>query len=849
MQTIIQSASTVHRRLNPPAKKVLVIGYAFLAISSGLYLLSVSEGLSSDSFTRFLVHYMIAVAYVIVLIVHKFIGIRKSWSEQNLDFTAIAIHLFFVSAFALNREVPVFEESVQWLSVYLVITSIAVLSFGMTIRSRWFDRIRFIVCGSALVLYIYLSVYCITWIPIGALGTIVLGIGAHIFVPGALFAVTLLLMKREAVRSTSRLWIVAGAGSTVLFVTAFVTEWKTRVSLIDTITHNHILSVNQDLPAWIKVSSGVRRDWISQRVFKFDFVYTTRDRITGMDFLPVRGRWNEDRYHDPLVLIGSWFASPALSRDERLKVLNVTTNARHRSEERLWSGSALTTAHVISDIDIFPETRIAYAEKHLMIKNNNPAGAWVGRQQEAIFTFDLPEGSVVTSLSLWVNGREEKGLLTSKQKATHAYNTIVGVETRDPSVVHWKEGNTVTVRVFPCTPDEERHVKIGITTPLREENGNIIYTNVTFTGPNAADATATTRIRFAGSEAVTSVSTGFSKNNKGEYIYEGAYDPSLTFSFKSSPLKPNQYSFNGYHYSIEKATLATSRFAVDRIYLDINKSWTDSELKTFRNAVNQYSFYALYNNELVHVSEANWTNVTASLTQQEFSVFPFYALGKSDDCLVVTKAADISPSLAELNGTHFLEHTKSYFSNGGKVALYNIGTEPSLYIRSLRELRALRYAEGSLTQLFSLLREKQYPFAEEDEQQVTLFDAGLKIIRTSTRLMPEDNAPDHVARLFTYNSIMRRAGVPYFNNDISDEALVRDATEANVVSPVSSLIVLETREDYERFNITDSKNSLQNATKNNSGVVPEPHEWALIAVFVAMVLFVLRDRLRVLLAL
>jgi hypothetical protein len=58
-----------------------------------------------------------------------------------------------------------------------------------------------------------------------------------------------------------------------------------------------------------------------------------------------------------------------------------------------------------------------------------------------------------------------------------------------------------------------------------------------------------------------------------------------------------------------------------------------------------------------------------------------------------------------------------------------------------------------------------------------------------------------------------------------------------VVSPVSSLIVLETKEDYERFGIKDKDNSLYNATKNSSGAVPEPHEWALIIVFVLFIAF------------
>jgi XrtN system VIT domain protein len=100
-----------------------------------------------------------------------------------------------------------------------------------------------------------------------------------------------------------------------------------------------------------------------------------------------------------------------------------------------------------------------------------------------------------------------------------------------------------------------------------------------------------------------------------------------------------------------------------------------------------------------------------------------------------------------------------------------------------------------------------------------------------------DNAPDHLARLFAYNSIMRQVGTNFFKDDFVNEKLVDEAATAYVVSPVSSLIVLETKEDYERFGIKDKDNSLHNASKNASGAVPEPHDWALIIVFLMFITF------------
>ena len=89
-------------------------------------------------------------------------------------------------------------------------------------------------------------------------------------------------------------------------------------------------------------------------------------------------------------------------------------------------------------------------------------------------------------------------------------------------------------------------------------------------------------------------------------------------------------------------------------------------------------------------------------------------------------------------------------------------------------------------------------------------------------------APDHLMRLFTYNNLMRKIGKDYFNTKKLGNQLIAQAEQAHVVTPVSSLIVLETQADYDRFDIKASKDGLKNASIKNAGAVPEPHEWLLI---------------------
>lgn len=181
---------------------------------------------------------------------------------------------------------------------------------------------------------------------------------------------------------------------------------------------------------------------------------------------------------------------------------------------------------------------------------------------------------------------------------------------------------------------------------------------------------------------------------------------------------------------------------------------------------------------------------------------------------------------------------EKYFSDNRKCLVYNLGVETSAYVRSLRELRAFEFLHGSIDELITLLNENKFVATQEDNSQTIIHDARIVIRKqplSDTTI--SSNAPDHLARLFAYNNVLRKVGRNYFNDDFINQDLVDEASTAYVVSPVSSLIVLETAKDYERFDIKDNDNSLKNASKQSDGAVPEPHEWALIIIALLVVLY------------
>ena len=821
----------------------LYAGYGLLAVSLFFYALVgyLPTPSAEHLLTIFFVHYFIALGYVGVLLFYKALGIRKSWSREHIHLTLLSLNLFFISAYALNRVVTVFDDSTQWLCVYILTTSLTTLSYRFFHSlPAWINRIQHVILGSALMFYLYLSIFVANYYVFGCLGTLAFGIGAHIFIPMAILAACILLIRYTAAEKISAYWVAGGTLVTLIISIIFVVEWNARVSKIETFANQSVLYQDSALPVWISVGQEIRNDWISQRILKSDLVYTTAPEKFGeWQLFPRRSDWEEIRKHDPLVFLASLKAKSTLSQDDRIKILRTINNPRYQTGERLWSGDDLTTSYIVSDIDIYPELRLAYTEKYLNIRNNNTTRRQWGSTGEAIYTFQLPEGSVVSSLSLWVNGKEEKGILTSKQKATKAYKTIVGIEQRDPSVVHWKEGNTVTVSVFPCTHKEERKFKIGITSPLPVKEGKTIYENISFYGPDASQAKETTRIRFIGSSAGISIPAGFTKNKYGDYLSEHAYDPDLEISFPAKPLKPNRFSFDEFMYSMQEYKPEYQSVNFDKIYLDLNKSWTNSELEAMEGFLAKHTFFLYTGGEFVNLNEKNWSFVTEEFRNRNFSLFPFHLIKDPDRCLVITKGDEFTPQLSDLKESTFGKSLTDFFSHPKKIKVFNLAGGISTYINSLRELRAFEFQQGNTDALKKCLSENIFTVIHESDTAIVLHDAAMVIYKNKDKLesLP-DNAPDHLARLFAYNDIMRKVGGQYFSDDFIDDALVKEANTAYVVSPVSSLIVLESKKDYERFNIADQENSLYNASRQSSGAVPEPHEWVLIIVFVLFVLYI-----------
>ncbi|GAA4300755.1 hypothetical protein GCM10023183_11230 [Nibribacter koreensis] len=748
-----------------------------------------SEG--HDPMVNFFVNYAFAALYLFILFFSPSVKIRHLVKQADYLFLFLVMGL--ISCFSLNRDLPIFQKSVEWLQVVLLVVSLAMMAYPLRKSLPYLLRqVLLLLLGAGLVLFTYFALYLLPFYLVGTIGAIALGIGLHIFIPACTVVLLFLALGRECRKDPSlKIGVITGMAIPIITAVVFLVMWQDGKNSIQKLLNEQQISQTQDLPRWVSLSQNLSANPIHERLIKTDLVYqAVADEFAPFQF-PEKN-FDELMRHDPLVILATrLLGKPNLETNERVKILESMYDARHHAQERLWSGDHLGTSNVITQAQIFPEYRLSYTEKTLTVDNHKP-GSW--GQEEGIYTFYLPEGSVVTSLSLWINGIEEKGYLTTQSKADTAYKTIVGVEARDPSVVHWQEGNTVSVRIFPVLPQSSRRFKIGVTSPLRQEGNELIYENIYFDGPSVQGASETIALRVENGTANLNVPASFESKQPGHYTRYSSYEQDWSVSLPVTPLSAQGFTFGGFSYQLQPHAPVLEPFQATEVYLDVNAAWTEHEWDTVWPLLKDKTVY-VYANEMTRLTEANRDQLFSLLQQQTFSLFPLHHIKNPAQALVISKGTGTSPNFKDIKDSRFSANFSKTAQNRFAVRYFNIGHQLSPYGKTLRELKLLQYTQGTLSDLNQLLTKSQFPAALQDPNAVQLAESGLKIVRTVADKEIPANGPDHLMRLFAYNHLLQQIGPKYFEKEYLETHLIDEAAQANVVSPLSSLVVLEQQED------------------------------------------------------
>jgi Ca-activated chloride channel family protein len=94
---------------------------------------------------------------------------------------------------------------------------------------------------------------------------------------------------------------------------------------------------------------------------------------------------------------------------------------------------------------------------------------------EGTYMFPLPQGAVVTSFTLWVDGEPVEGKVLDATQARQAYEEIVR-SLRDPALLEYAGTGAVQAKIFPISPGGERRVELEYTQALTADNGLVTYT-------------------------------------------------------------------------------------------------------------------------------------------------------------------------------------------------------------------------------------------------------------------------------------------------------------------------------------------------------------------------------------
>ncbi len=129
---------------------------------------------------------------------------------------------------------------------------------------------------------------------------------------------------------------------------------------------------------------------------------------------------------------------------------------------------------------------------------------------EGTFTFTLPPDALVSDLVLWVGDDPVPAEVVEKSRAKRIFKGIVDdtVRPKDPALLEWKSGQTVSLSIFPIAPKSSRRVRFRFEERLPEWNGRGQYV-FPFSSERATEvAQFSMRVRLLGARDVAADELG-----------------------------------------------------------------------------------------------------------------------------------------------------------------------------------------------------------------------------------------------------------------------------------------------------------------------------------------------------
>ncbi|MFB3386491.1 XrtN system VIT domain-containing protein [Flavobacterium sp. LAR06] len=743
--------------------------------------------------------------------------------ETYIHLTSFLILNWFIGCFSLNTLIPIFEDLPIW--VYIATFTFCISNFFIYRNSDESANTPyyFFFNGLSFTIILYFALYLIPVMPYSFIGIIALGLGFYGLVPALVIIIHTLTVLRYLARN--RIYFIsfsAGFSIVVISLLVFTIGLSLESNRIAKTAMVKSFNNNDDLPNYIAVSQNLKPNFFNEILLKKDIVYTGPDDFFSFDNFNSfsNQQFNERKTHNPFISIAYLFCKdPGLSNDDKINILKSNFDKRLETEEQLWSGENLFTKSIKEDIKIYSDSRLAYTE----ITMNIAAAENSWQNQEAIYSFQLPEGSVATSLSLWVNGIERKGILTTKEKAKKAYTKIVGVEYRDPSLMQWKEGNKVVVRVFPINNKTPRTFKCGFTTPLKVQDHQMNYQSLSIKGPNISNSETISRIQVVGNTKIET-SKDFELKN-GFFINQSKGLDDWQATLPLNKINHNSFAWKNNIYEVKDIQKTVIPFTPSEIILDLNTNWTIKQIESIVN-LDKKNMYVFINGQKTAINKENFKAILLDFEDFHYSLLPLYKL--AENSLIVTKSGTFSANFEDLENSNYLKKIKTE-TKERNIKVINISADINPFWQTVKEQKYADYFQTSLKNSLKMIEQHQFILFKSAKNTVNIEPAQISIQENIKDSISKSNGTNHIYRMYAFGKVLEEH-VEIQGDTLANNQYVEIAKDANIVTPISSLIVLETDDDYKKNGIEKNVNTLGNASINNDGSVPEPHEWLLIII-------------------
>jgi hypothetical protein len=551
--------------------------------------------------------------------------------------------------------------------------------------------------------------------------------------------------------------------------------------------------------------------------------------------------------------------SPLQAREVYYRVTGEAFNLQPRPEAlfrrgQLWSGPEfdgeqatdavggrlrdLSLASSRFDGSIDPQAALGYGEWTLVMKNEG------SMTREARAHVALPPGAVVSRLTLWINGEEREAAFAARGQVTAAYRSVVQRQ-RDPVLVTTAGADRIAVHMFPVPSHGEMKVRIGMTMPMQLDN----LRQGTLQLPYFHERNFEVADDFRHAVLLESKSTLRSANGESRVTANGAHsvqlqladsrlasaDGVVTVARSRSDIAWTADKLESTSF-IKQALQVVPAFRPSRlvVVLDSSASMAPSA-KDFAAALSRLPadielFVVVADDEIEpHEPPRRTTPSDAATLVRDYD----YVGGKDntaalDRALGVASAKQDSallwihgPQPVVLRTTASIEQR---LERNGKLRWYDVQTTPGPNrigerLESIRKVHALSLAK--LQDMFERWRTGGSEVIAHRERVTATEPPGSIETQTSS----------HLARLWANDEVGRLL--------YSERALRQSAVELahryQLVTPVTGAVVLETQQQYDAAGLTP-------VPEGTVPSIPEPEEWALIAIAIAVLLYALRRR-------